>query len=71
MGHQYDKNKPKLSYERTEVHRVVQGMFVQMGKIECKDANNESLSIFPEGRFADESHHVNHEEVGLLGMCKD
>lgn len=39
-----------------------------MGKIKTKDPET-STSIYG-GEFADESFHVKHCEVGLLGMCK-
>mmetsp|Transcript_1582 Transcript_1582/g.1919 ORF Transcript_1582/g.1919 Transcript_1582/m.1919 type:complete len:129 (+) Transcript_1582:409-795(+) len=57
-----------ISYVGSKVHRVVKGMYIQMGKIET-DAND-SASIYPEGEFADESFHVKHTQIGLLGMCK-
>ena len=56
-----------LSYVGTEVHRVVKGMYLQCGKIE--DKKNEGASIYG-GEFEDESFHVKHTEIGLLGMCK-
>jgi cyclophilin family peptidyl-prolyl cis-trans isomerase len=48
------------------VHRIVRGMYLQMGRI----ADNEGSNSFYAGEFADESFHVKHTEVGLLGMCK-
>ena len=39
-------------------------MFLQMGRF-----TDGSHSVYG-GEFADESFHVKHTEVGLLGMCK-
>ena len=53
-------NAEENGYASTEVHRIVPGMYVQAGRIrEC-----------PVSEFADESFHVKHSEIGLLGMCK-
>jgi cyclophilin family peptidyl-prolyl cis-trans isomerase len=54
-----------MSYEGSEVHRIVPGMFLQAGRI----ANHSHASIH-DGEFPDESFHVKHTEIGLLGMCK-
>ena len=40
-------------------------MFLQLGKI----PSIEKASVYA-GEFADESFHVKHTEIGLLGMCK-
>lgn len=53
-------NDQSNGYADTEVHRIVPGMYVQAGRIrDC-----------PVKEFADESFHVKHSEIGLLGMCK-
>lgn len=57
-----------ISYVGSKVHRVVKGMYIQLGKIDTEAGDN--ASIYPEGEFADESFHVKHTQVGLLGMCK-
>lgn len=61
------KNKAgeEVSYANSEIHRIVPGMFIQGGKI--KTANGGCLF---DGEFEDESYHVKHKEIGLLGMCK-
>jgi cyclophilin family peptidyl-prolyl cis-trans isomerase len=41
-------------------------MYLQMGRI----VDNEGTNSIYAGEFADESFHVKHTEVGLLGMCK-
>ena len=51
-----------------KVHRIVKGMFVQMGKIKSKNPDAKA-SLYGAG-FPDESFHIKHTEVGLLGMCK-
>lgn len=55
-----------IGYEGTEIHRIVPGMYIQGGRIKTGETMN---SIFG-GEFADESFHIKHTEVGLLGMCK-
>jgi len=54
-----------MSYEGSEIHRIVPGMFIQAGRI----LNHKQASIH-EGEFPDESFHIKHTEIGLLGMCK-
>ena len=39
-----------------------------MGKIDTH--KDDHASIYPDGEFADESFHVKHTQIGLLGMCK-
>ena len=57
-----------IGYAGSEVHRVVKGMFIQMGKIKTK---NEELKTTKTGaELHDESFQIKHTEVGLLGMCK-
>ena len=63
-------DKEKLSYVSTDVHRIVKGMFIQMGKITPSKAPELGTSIYG-GAFEDESFHVKHNEVGMLGMCKN
>lgn len=43
-------------------------MFVQMGKIKSK--NPDAKASLYGAEFPDESFHIKHTEVGLLGMCK-
>jgi len=59
----------KLGYVGTEVHRVVNGMFLQMGRITPSKAPELGCSVYG-GAFEDESFHIKHTEIGLLGMCK-
>jgi cyclophilin family peptidyl-prolyl cis-trans isomerase len=58
-----------LSYVNSEVHRVVKGMFIQCGRIEV-EKNSEMGTSIHGSAFEDESFHVKHTEIGLLGMCK-
>ena len=58
----------KLDYVGTEFHRIVKGMYVQGGDI-SKSGVKKGASIHG-GEFADESFHIKHTEVGLVGMCK-
>jgi len=58
-----------LSYVGTEVHRIVKGMYIQMGKITPSKAPELGTSIYG-GAFEDESFQVKHHEIGMLGMCK-
>lgn len=63
-------DKEKLTYVGTDVHRIVKGMFIQMGKITPTKAPELGTSIYG-GAFEDESFHVKHSEIGMLGMCKN
>jgi len=48
-------------------------MYIQGGNIKSLHSgakDSDSFSSFEEGEFADESFHVKHGEIGLLGMCK-
>lgn len=65
-GHKRPSDNKEVGYKDTEVHRIVRGMYLQMGRITDKEGQN-SVSG---GEFADESFHVKHTDVGLLGMCK-
>jgi len=58
-----------LAYVGTEVHRIVKGMYLQMGKITPTKKPELGTSIYG-ASFEDESFHVRHTEIGLLGMCK-
>jgi cyclophilin family peptidyl-prolyl cis-trans isomerase len=60
----------KVSYIGTEFHRIVKGMYVQGGDIHKHGAAQKGGASSFEGEFADESFHVKHAEVGLVGMCK-
>ena len=64
-GYRKTSESEVMSYEGSEVHRIVPGMFLQAGRIQ----NFKQSSIY-DGEFADESFHVKHTEIGLLGMCK-
>ena len=65
QGYKRKSDGEELSYVGSDIHRIVPGMFIQGGKLKVSDKG----SIY-EGEFADESFHVKHTEVGLLGMCK-
>jgi len=43
-------------------------MYIQGGDLH-KNGAKQAASVY-EGEFADESFHVKHTEVGLIGMCK-
>jgi hypothetical protein len=43
-------------------------MYIQAGDMN-KNGVKEQASIF-EGEFPDESFHLKHTEIGLVGMCK-
>ena len=58
-----------LTYVNTEVHRIVKGMYLQMGKVAVTKKPELGTSIYGPS-FEDESFHVRHTEIGLLGMCK-
>jgi peptidyl-prolyl cis-trans isomerase-like 1 len=53
-------NKEETGYAGTEIHRVVPGLFIQAGRVKDEEVRE----------FSDESFHVRHTEIGLLGMCK-
>jgi peptidyl-prolyl isomerase D len=63
-----NKDGETISYAASEVHRIVKGMFIQMGKIKCKNPDTKFSKYG--GEFPDESFQIKHTEVGLLGMCK-
>lgn len=56
----------EIGYCGAEVHRVVQGMFVQAGRVR----HDTGFASAYNSEFADESFHVKHTEAGMLGMCK-
>ena len=58
-----------IGYAGSEVHRIVKGMFIQLGKIKTAKEHKHGVS-FHKGEFEDESFEVKHKEIGLLGMCK-
>ena len=58
-----------LTYVNTEIHRIVKGMYLQMGRIVPGKKPELGTSIYG-GPFEDESFHVRHTEIGLLGMSK-
>ena len=65
----HKSNGEDLTYVNTDVHRIVKGMFIQMGKVATQRPENEGTSIYG-GFFEDESFQVKHQEIGMLGMCK-
>lgn len=67
-GDQTNAAGEKLTYVGTEFHRIVKGMYIQGGDI-SKLGVKKGASIY-NGEFADESYHIKHTEVGLIGMCK-
>lgn len=54
--------------KKNMINRFVRGMYLQMGKVNRKNVGD-ACSIHG-GEFADESFHVKHTDVGLLGMSK-
>lgn len=56
----------QIGYKDSEVHRIVNGMYIQLGRI--KHTNGFANKFNSE--FEDESFCVKHSEIGLLGMCK-
>ena len=58
-----------LSYDGTEINRIVKGMFIQMGKITPSQNPELGASIYGNA-FEDESFQMKHDEIGMLGMCK-
>lgn len=58
-----------ICYVGTEVHRIVKGLYLQMGKINPTKKPELGMSIYGPS-FEDESFSVKHTEIGLLGMCK-
>jgi len=67
-GHKRSDNV-QVGYMGTDVHRIVKGMYIQMGKITPDKAPELGTSIYG-GAFEDESFHLKHQEIGMLGMCK-
>jgi len=59
-----------LTYVGTEVHRIVRGMYLQMGRIAPGKQPQLGTSIYGTS-FEDESFHVKHNEIGMLGMCHE
>ena len=59
----------QLTYQSTEIHRIVKGMYVQCGRIEPTKNPDQGCNLYG-GEFEDESFQIRHEEVGMLGMCK-
>lgn len=64
-------DKLTMSYNNSEVSRMVPGLFVQMGDISklYGKAKEELGFSFWGKEFEDESFEIKHEEPGLLGMC--
>ena len=58
-----------VGYTGSEVHRIVKGMYLQMGKITPAKNADMGTSIYG-GEFEDESFEVKHQEIGMLGMSK-
>ena len=59
----------QLTYQGTEIHRIVKGMYIQCGRIEPSKSPELGSNLYG-GEFEDESFQIKHEEVGMLGMCK-
>jgi cyclophilin family peptidyl-prolyl cis-trans isomerase len=57
------KNKAgkEVSYTGTTIHRIVNGAYFQGGS---------EIESGPENEFPSESYACNHDEVGLVGLCK-
>lgn len=66
QGFKRSSDGEQIGYEGTEVHRIVPGMYLQAGRIRSGETNTSLHG----GEFSDESFHVKHTEIGLLGMCK-
>ena len=58
-----------VGYVGTDVHRIVKGMYIQMGKITPAKSPELGCSIYGT-EFEDESFQIKHHEIGMLGMCK-
>ena len=56
----------EIGYKSSEVHRIVNGMYVQLGRIKHDIGFANKFNA----EFEDESFCVKHTEIGLLGMCK-
>lgn len=69
QGHQRASDSETLTYVGTEVHRIVKGMYLQMGKVTTTQNPTHGKSTYG-GEFEDESFQVKHSEIGMLGMCK-
>lgn len=65
--HTKDDKAGVISYKDSEIHRIVPGMFIQGGRI--KGVEQGKASAFGQ-EFEDESFHMKHQEIGMLGMCK-
>ena len=59
----------RLEYGGQNVHRIVKGMFIQMGKITPSKNPELGTSIYGQN-FEDESFQMKHDEIGMLGMSK-
>ena len=67
-GHQRSDGE-HLSYQGTDIHRIVKGMYIQMGKIVPNKSPELGCNMYG-GEFEDESFQVKHTDIGMLGMCK-
>ena len=56
----------QIGYVGCKIHRIVQGMYVQCGRIKHDIGHASKFN----SEFEDESFCVKHTEVGLVGMCK-
>jgi cyclophilin family peptidyl-prolyl cis-trans isomerase len=56
----------QIGYKGSEVHRIVNGMYIQLGRIKHSIGFANKFNA----EFEDESFCVKHTEIGLLGMCK-
>jgi len=62
-----DEKAPVVSYKDSEIHRICPGMFIQGGRIKGVEAGKASTYG---SEFEDESFHMKHNEIGMLGMAK-
>ena len=56
----------QIGYVGSKIHRIVQGMYVQCGRIQHTIGYASKFNM----EFDDESFCVKHTELGLVGMCK-
>ena len=61
-----DKCNYQIGYKGSEIHRIVNGMYIQLGRIKHSIGFANKFNA----EFEDESFCIKHTEIGLLGMCK-
>jgi len=62
-------NLCKNGYADTQVHRIVQNGWIQMGDTDSGSKGDGGHSSFPERYFADETFAVEHKSRGMVGMA--